>query len=202
MRGGTARPADLSGGETAGPCDATATSPPISVLFVEASSGGVLGGSLTGLYHLIRGMDRAPVSHRHGRSTSRSRSRPTWRSSTCAVHHVAAPPPAEAARACSSSRATKRAKQLGAVRAGCCAAAAQTARLLAEELPAALALARIIRRERADVIHLGNGVRANFDGILAGLLTRHADRLPREGLREVRRAANAGRRAASTRWCA
>src|SRR5216117_1269200 len=28
------------------------------VLFVEASSGGVLGGSLTGLYHLIRGMDR------------------------------------------------------------------------------------------------------------------------------------------------
>ena len=29
-----------------------------TVLFVEASSGGVLGGSLTGLYHLIRGMDR------------------------------------------------------------------------------------------------------------------------------------------------
>ena len=28
------------------------------VLFVEASSGGVLGGSLTGLYHLIRGMPR------------------------------------------------------------------------------------------------------------------------------------------------
>jgi hypothetical protein len=32
-----------------------------SVLFVEASSGGVLGGSLTGLYHLIRGMDRERV---------------------------------------------------------------------------------------------------------------------------------------------
>src|SRR6185295_9465334 len=28
------------------------------VLFVEASSGGVVGGSLSGLYHLIRGMDR------------------------------------------------------------------------------------------------------------------------------------------------
>ena len=48
----------------------------------------------------------------------------------------------------------------------------QAARLLAEELPAALALARVIRRERADVVHLGNGLRANFDGILAGLLTR------------------------------
>jgi hypothetical protein len=31
----------------------------IRVLFVEASSGRVLGGSLTGLYHLIRGLDRA-----------------------------------------------------------------------------------------------------------------------------------------------
>src|ERR1035437_4003957 len=30
----------------------------IRVLFVEASSGGVVGGSLTGLYHLIRGLDR------------------------------------------------------------------------------------------------------------------------------------------------
>jgi hypothetical protein len=30
----------------------------IRVLFVEASSGGVVGGSLTGLFHQIRGMDR------------------------------------------------------------------------------------------------------------------------------------------------
>ena len=30
----------------------------IKVVFVEASTGGVVGGSLTGLYHLIRGLDR------------------------------------------------------------------------------------------------------------------------------------------------
>src|SRR5262245_30522193 len=34
----------------------------IRVLFVEASSGGVVGGSLTGLLHLIRGLDRARVA--------------------------------------------------------------------------------------------------------------------------------------------
>jgi hypothetical protein len=31
----------------------------IRVLVVEASSGGVVGGSLTGLYHMIRGVDRS-----------------------------------------------------------------------------------------------------------------------------------------------
>ena len=58
MTGGTARPADLPVGESADPRPDTVPAPPINVLFVEASSGGVLGGSLTGLYHLMRGMDR------------------------------------------------------------------------------------------------------------------------------------------------
>ena len=34
----------------------------VRVLFVEASSGGVVGGSLTGLYHLIRGLDRTRIA--------------------------------------------------------------------------------------------------------------------------------------------
>jgi hypothetical protein len=46
------------------------------------------------------------------------------------------------------------------------------ARLLVEEFPAALRLARVIRSVQADVVHLGNGLRANFDGILACMLTR------------------------------
>ena len=45
-------------------------------------------------------------------------------------------------------------------------------RTVAEELPAALALARVIRANRATVVHLGNGVRANFDGVMACWLTR------------------------------
>jgi glycosyltransferase involved in cell wall biosynthesis len=50
--------------------------------------------------------------------------------------------------------------------------ARQVARLLAEEMPAALQLVRIARATRTDVVHLGNGVRANFDGILAGMMAR------------------------------
>jgi len=45
-------------------------------------------------------------------------------------------------------------------------------RLLSEELPSALQIARVIRRERPHVVHLGNGIRANFDGILACRFTR------------------------------
>ena len=141
-----------------------------TVLFVEASSGGVLGGSLTGLYHLIRGHGPRTASASGWCSTSARRSRPTWRSSTspCTTSRAAACPKSTR---CSSSTATSKAKSASAVRAGL-GAGRQAARLVAEELPAALALARVIRREHADVIHLGNGVRANFDGILAGLLTR------------------------------
>ena len=133
----------------------------------RASSGGVLGGSLTGLYHLMRGMDRRRFASAWS-STSRSRSRPTWHSSTSRC--ITSPAAACRNSTASSSKSYQRAQQLGPVRR-LLHGGRETARLLVEELPAALALSRIIRRERADVIHLGNGVRANFDGILAGLLT-------------------------------
>jgi glycosyltransferase involved in cell wall biosynthesis len=168
MRGGTARPAVLSNGETAGPCDATAAAPPISVLFVEASSGGVLGGSLTGLYHLMRGMDRRRF--RIGMVLYEPKPiEADLAQLDVAVHHVTRRRLPKQ-HGLLELESYQRAKQLGAVRR-LLRLGRETARLLAEELPAALALARIIRRERADVIHLGNGVRANFDGILAGLLT-------------------------------
>jgi glycosyltransferase involved in cell wall biosynthesis len=139
------------------------------VLFVEASSGGVLGGSLTGLYHLIRGMDRdrfrlgmALYEHKVIEDDLARLAIP--------VHHVARRrlPKQHALLELEGYRA---AKSLSAVRAGL-ATGRHAARLLAEELPAALALARVVRRERPDVIHLGNGLRANFDGVMAGLLTR------------------------------
>jgi len=38
-------------------------------------------------------------------------------------------------------------------------------------LPGAARLASVIRREKPNVVHLGNGVRANFDGVLACWLT-------------------------------
>jgi glycosyltransferase involved in cell wall biosynthesis len=65
----------------------------------------------------------------------------------------------------------RRAKSVGAVRATL-GLGRQTLRLFVEEVPAALRLARVIRRVGPDVVHLGNGVRANFDGILACWVTR------------------------------
>jgi glycosyltransferase involved in cell wall biosynthesis len=134
-----------------------------SVLFVEASSGGVLGGSLTGLYHLIRGMDRARF--RIGLALyERKVIEDELAEMAVRVHHV----PRRRLPKRHALNGYRRARTSGAMRG----AGRQTARLLAEELPAALRLAGVIRRERPDVIHLGNGLRANFDGILAGLFTR------------------------------
>src|SRR5215510_13732132 len=140
-----------------------------TVLFVEASSGGVLGGSLTGLYHLIRGMDRdrfrigmALYEHKVIEADLAQLDVP--------VHHVARRRLPKQ-HALLELNGYHKAKSAGAVRAGL-GAGREAARLVAEELPAALALARVIRRHGADVIHLGNGLRANFDGVLAGLLTR------------------------------
>jgi glycosyltransferase involved in cell wall biosynthesis len=143
--------------------------PMTSVLFVEASSGGVTGGSLTGLYHLIRGMDRERF--RLGMALYESKViEGDLAALDVTVHHVARRrlPKQHALLGLEGYR---KAKSVGAVRSGL-STTRQTARLLAEEIPAALALARVIRRERPDVLHLGNGIRANFDGILAGVLTR------------------------------
>ena len=139
-----------------------------TVLFIEASSGGVLGGSLTGLYHLIRGMDRSRF--RIGMALYEPKPiEDDLAQLGVRVHHVARRRLAKQ-HPLLGRRGYERARRVGAVRAAL-STGRQTARLFAEEFPAALALARVIRREHADVLHLGNGVRANFDGILAGLLT-------------------------------
>jgi glycosyltransferase involved in cell wall biosynthesis len=138
------------------------------VLFVEASSGGVLGGSLTGLYHLMRGMDRRRF--RIGMVLYEPKPiEADLAQLDVPVYHIARRRLPKQ-HGLLELEGYQRAKQLGVIRQ-LLRGGRQAARLLAEELPAALALARIIRRERADVIHLGNGVRANFDGILAGILT-------------------------------
>ena len=140
-----------------------------TVLFVEASSGGVLGGSLTGLYHLIRGMDRGRF--RLGMALYEHKPIEDELARLDVPVHQVPRRRLPKQHALLELESYRKARALGAVRAGL-GAGRQAARLAAEELPAALALARVIRRARADVIHLGNGVRANFDGILAGLLTR------------------------------
>jgi glycosyltransferase involved in cell wall biosynthesis len=141
----------------------------IRVLFVEASSGGVVGGSLTGLYHLIRGLDRSRFAPSMTLYEPKS-IEADLRAINVPVYHVRR-------RRLSKEHALlkyegyQRAKASKGVRT-LLRAGRHGLRLVVEEGPAALRLARIFRQARADVVHLGNGVRANFDGILACLLTR------------------------------
>ncbi len=141
----------------------------IRVLFVEASSGGVVGGSLTGLYHLIRGLDRkqfAPAMVLYEQKSIEN----DLSAIGVPVHHVyrrRVPKEHALLKYEGYQRAKASAGVRSALRLG-----RQTVRLAVEEVPAAVRLARIMRRTEADVVHLGNGVRANFDGVLACLLTR------------------------------
>jgi len=141
----------------------------IRVLFVEASRGGVVGGSLTGLYHLIRGLDRtrfAPAMVLYEAKTIEA----DLAAIDVPVYYVRRRQvPKE--HALLKYDGYQRAKGTTGVRS-LLGLGRQGLRLAVEELPTAARLAGIMRRTRADVVHLGNGVRANFDGILACLLTR------------------------------
>jgi glycosyltransferase involved in cell wall biosynthesis len=139
------------------------------VLFVEASTGGVVGGSLSGLYHLIRGMDRRRFEVGMALYEPK-RIEADLAALGVAVHRISrARLPKE--HALLGLNGYQRAKAIDPVRAGL-RLGRQAARLLAEEMPAAAALGRVMRRFRPDVVHLGNGLRANFDGFLACLMTR------------------------------
>lgn len=141
----------------------------IRLLVVEASSGGVVGGSLTGLYHLVRGLDRsrfAPAMALYEPKTIEA----DLQRLDVPVYHLRRRR-LRKQHALLRYETYHRAKASGGVRS-LLGWGRQTLRLAVEELPAALRLARIIRRSAADVVHLGNGVRANFDGVLACWLTR------------------------------
>lgn len=138
------------------------------VLFVEASSGGVLGGSLTGLYHLIRALPRDRFTPMMVLYETKPIENDLARLDVPVFHVSRRRLPKE--HALMQYDGYHKVRRAAAVRSAL-RAARQTARLFAEELPAAVALARVVTRSRADVLHLGNGMRANFDGILAGLMT-------------------------------
>ncbi len=141
----------------------------IRVLFVEASSGGVVGGSLTGLLHEIYGLDAQRIAAAIVLYETKG-IEADLAARGVAVYHVSRRKlPKE--HALLHYDGYHRARSVGLVRQTL-RLARQSARLLMEELPAALRLARVIRASGADVVHLGNGLRANFDGFLACRLTR------------------------------
>jgi glycosyltransferase involved in cell wall biosynthesis len=123
---------------------------PKRILFVEASTGGVVGGSLTGILQLIARLDRtrfAPALALYEEKPIGAGQLPV---------HVLPPPrrPAPAAGRGPLGRAWLRARYLLGV------VGARTR-----------VLASLFRRERPALVYLANGFRANMDGVIAARLS-------------------------------
>jgi glycosyltransferase involved in cell wall biosynthesis len=119
---------------------------PRRILFVEASTGGVVGGSLTGILQLIAHLDRARWT------PSLALFEAKGISANGVPVHVLPPLP----------------RTEGAPERGLLGRAVQRARNLYTVLgPRARALIDLYRHERPDLVYLANGYRANLDGVAA-----------------------------------
>ena len=121
------------------------------ILFVEASTGGVVGGSLTGILHLIPHLDRTRFA------PSLALFEPKSIAVDGAPVHVLPPLPRRAGAAGKGTiaRTVARATNFQAVLG-----------------TRTRALGALLRRERPALVYLANGVRANLDGVIAARLRR------------------------------
>jgi glycosyltransferase involved in cell wall biosynthesis len=141
----------------------------VKVLYVEASAGSVVGGSLTGLLHLVAGLDRA----RYSTAVVLYEDKPMvdeLRASGVPVHVVRRRklPKQHALQGARSFEAAKSRPGLGAVMKG----ARRFAAFGLETIPSMLRLIPIIRAEAPDLVHVCNGFRGNLDAILAARFCR------------------------------
>lgn len=134
------------------------------ILFLEASSGQVVGGSLTGMLELVAGLDRS----RYSPSVVLYEEKPVTRQLRAQgipvrifskrrlpkEHSLQDKPAYQRAKGYPSVTPLLRSFR-----------AAGT--FLFETLPAALRLAAVFREERPDLIHVCNGFRGNLDAIVA-----------------------------------
>jgi len=119
---------------------------PHRILFVEASVGGVLGGSLTGIVHLIRRMDRTRFAPAFALYEPKDLGLPD------VPVHVLPPLPRpgfDGARG-RAARAVLRVQELAGV-----------------TLPRARALGEVFRQARPDLLYCVNGITTNLDAIVA-----------------------------------
>ena len=137
------------------------------VLFLEASSGSVVGGSLTGMLELLRGIDRSRITP----SVVLYEEKPC----TAALEAAGIPVRVFAKRrlpkehGLQGSPAYAKARRVGLV-----SAALRFVRtagtFLMETLPSALRLRSLFAEARPDLVYVCNGFRGNADAIVAALL--------------------------------
>ncbi|MBI5506852.1 MAG: glycosyltransferase [Deltaproteobacteria bacterium] len=141
----------------------------MNVVFLEASSGSVVGGSLSGMLELLRGLDRRRISpfvvlYEHKPSTADL----VAQGVPVRVFDKRRLPKQHGLE---HSASYAKAKQIGAVGALMRGARA-LATFLVETVPAALRLARLVREARPDLIYVCNGFRGNADAIVAARILR------------------------------
>lgn len=120
------------------------------ICFVEASIGGVVGGSLTGILHLIERLDRR-----------------RWAPSLVLYEHKAVVPELEAAGIPVHILPPLPAPSADGGRGRFGRAVLRATDLVRVVRPRAQALREVFRREKPDLIYLANGITANLDGIFA-----------------------------------
>ncbi len=130
------------------------------VLLVDRSQSGIVGGSLTGLIHLMHGLDpqryRSTLVLYEDKDLGGLLDRRRYPVVTLngSAPHAAAP-----------------GRQTWDDRPGRVAQARRTAavmrRLVQQTVPRARALLPVLRRERPDVVHAGNCLKSNLDAVLA-----------------------------------
>jgi len=130
------------------------------ILFVEHSETGLVGGSLTGLLHLVRALD--PSAYAATLLLYESKSLDGALAGTgCRV--LVLPTPDAGRRPPVRRTVDARAGQLLHLRRS----AGAVRRFVGQVLPRARALLPVLRAERPDIIHLGNSIKANLDGVVA-----------------------------------
>lgn len=139
----------------------------MKVLYVEASAGAVVGGSLTGLLHLVAGLDREKVQP----SLVLFEDKPM----VASLKADGVPVYLATRRKLPKEHALQSAKgfQAAKKKAGLAMLMQTARRLLAfafETLPSAFGLLSILRASRPDLVHVCNGFRGNLDAILAARL--------------------------------
>lgn len=139
----------------------------MKIVFVEASAGQVLGGSLTGLLHFLAALDRkvyAPVLVLYEHKAVAAQ----VEADGIRVHVTERRklPKEHGLQGSKTFQGAKKKAGLGQLM--------QVLRRLAafflESLPSAFRLIPILRRERPDLVHVCNGFRGNLDAIVAARL--------------------------------
>ncbi len=139
----------------------------MKILYVEASAGAVVGGSLTGLLHLVAGLDRQrfqPVLVLYEAKPMI----PALVASGTPVHvvHRRKLPKQHGLQGTRGYQAAKGRRLPATVLAN----ARRLLSFLVETLPSTLRLLPIFRRESPDIVHVCNGFRGNLDAIVAARL--------------------------------